>query len=57
MNYIVDYEELPLSFSEISLQRWGVIYKEISPVTISNQTNDNKFDIVHDVNEKEKAIS
>jgi len=30
MNYIVKYEELPLSFPEVPLQRLGGIYKEIS---------------------------
>jgi len=55
MNYIVDYEELLLSFPEVPLQRWGEIHKEISPVKNSNQT-DNEYDIINDVNEKEKAI-
>jgi hypothetical protein len=54
MNYIVDYEELPLSFPEVPLQRWGGIHKEISSATNSNQTDE--YDIVNDVNEKDKAI-
>jgi len=57
MNYIVNYEELPLNFPEVPLQRSGGILKESSPVTNSNQKDkDNEFDIVNDVNEKEKAI-
>ena len=56
MNYIVDYEELPLRFPEVPLQRWGGIHKEIFPVTNSNQTDDKKYDIINDVNEKEKVV-
>jgi hypothetical protein len=54
MNYIVDYEKLPLSFPEVPLQRWGGIHKEISSATNSNQTDE--YDIVNNVNEKDKAI-
>ena len=54
MNYIVDYEELPLSFPEVPLQRWGGIHKEISSATNSNQTD--QYDIINDVNDKEKVV-
>jgi len=57
ISYIVNYEELLLSSLEVTLSRSGGIRKESSPVTNSNQTDsDYKFDIVKDVNEKEKAI-
>ena len=51
MNYIVDYEELPSSFPEIPLQRWGGIQKEISSATNSNHII---YDIINDVNDKKK---
>ena len=53
MNYIVDYEELPSSFPEIPLQRWGGIQKEISSATNSNHII---YDIINDVNDKEKVV-